>query len=46
MTTLTDLSQLTKSMVKKPVEAPKLAPKPKAEVPNCRVRIRGAAVET
>ena len=31
MTTLTDLSQLTKSMVKKPVEEPKPAPKPKAQ---------------
>ena len=27
MTTLTDLSQLTKSMVKKPVEEPRPAPK-------------------
>ena len=34
MTTLTDLSQLTKSMVKKPVEEPKPAPKPKAEEPT------------
>ena len=33
MTTLTDLSQLTKSMVKKPVEEPKPAPKPKAQEP-------------
>ena len=31
MTTLTDLSQLTKSMVKKPVEEPKPAPTPKAQ---------------
>ena len=31
MRTLTDLSQLTKSMVKKPVEEPKPAPKHKAE---------------
>ena len=31
MTTLTDLSQLTKSMVKRPVEEPRPAPKPKAE---------------
>ena len=34
MRTLTDLSQLTKSMVKKPVEEPKPAPKPKAEEPT------------
>ena len=34
MRTLTDLSQLTKSMVKKPVEVPKPAPKPKAEEPT------------
>ena len=31
MTTLTDFSQLTKSMVKKPVEMPKPAPTPKAQ---------------
>ena len=31
MTTLADLSQLTKSMVKKSVEEPKPAPKPKAQ---------------
>ena len=31
MTMLTDLSQLTKSMVKKPVEEPKPAPTPKAQ---------------
>ena len=31
MTTLTDLSQLTKSMVKKPVEEPKPAPTPKMQ---------------
>ena len=31
MTTLTDLSQLTKSMVKKPVVEPKPAPTPKAQ---------------
>ena len=34
MTTLTDLSQLTKSMVKKPVEEPKPAPKPTTEEPT------------
>ena len=34
MRRLTDLSQLTKSMVKKPVEEPKPAPKPKAEEPT------------
>ena len=34
MRTLTDLSQLTKSMVKKPVEEPKPAPTPKAEEPT------------
>ena len=34
MTTLTDLSQLTKSMVKKPIEEPKPAPMPKAEEPT------------
>ena len=33
MTTLTDLSQLTKSMVKKPVEEPKPAPTPKMQEP-------------
>ena len=31
MTTLTDFSQLTKSMVKKPVEEPRTAPTPKAQ---------------
>ena len=31
MTTLTDFSQLTKSMVKKPVEEPRTAPAPKAQ---------------
>lgn len=31
MTTLTDLSQLTKSMVKRPVEEPRPAPTPKAQ---------------
>ena len=31
MTTLTDFSQLTKSMVKKPVEEPRPAPTPKAQ---------------
>ena len=31
MTTLTDLSQLTKSMVKRPVEEPRTAPTPKAQ---------------
>ena len=39
MTTLTDLSQLTKSMVKKSVEEPKPAPMPKAEVPTCRPHV-------
>ena len=34
MTTLTDLSQLTKSMVKKPIEEPKPASKHKAEEPT------------
>ena len=34
MRAFTDLSQLTKSMVKKPVEEPKPAPKPKAEKPT------------
>ena len=34
MTTLTDLSQLTKSMVKKLVEEPKPAPKPTTEEPT------------
>lgn len=34
MRTLTDLSQLTKSMVKKSVEEPKPAPMPKAEMPT------------
>ena len=34
MTTLTDLSQLTKSMVKKPIEESKPAPKPTTEEPT------------